>query len=89
LRVTGFEWDEDNITHIAKHQLAPEEVEEVFRHDFRVYKGRRGRYMAYGRSLEGRYLFIVFEHLSRGRIRVITAREMSGKEKKRFRRQLR
>lgn len=27
---SGFEWDDDNIIHIARHAFTPEEVEEVF-----------------------------------------------------------
>lgn len=28
--VTGFEWDDANIEHIAKHHVVPEEAEQVF-----------------------------------------------------------
>lgn len=28
--VTGFDWDEANISHIAKHNVTPAEAEEIF-----------------------------------------------------------
>jgi len=27
--ISGFDWDDDNVLHIARHQFTPEEVEEV------------------------------------------------------------
>jgi hypothetical protein len=32
--ISGFEWDDDNIFHIARHEFTPEEVEEVFAGDY-------------------------------------------------------
>ncbi|MBI1742615.1 hypothetical protein HYR54_06050 [Candidatus Acetothermia bacterium] len=37
---------------------------------------------AFGQTRAGRYLFIVFKHLSRGRAQVITARAMDQTEKR-------
>ena len=85
VRVASFEWDHVNIAHIARHQVQPHEIEEVFYSEPRVFRGRRRRFLAYGQSFSGRYLFVVFEARSQGRIRVITAREMSAKEKQRVR----
>jgi hypothetical protein len=28
--ISGFDWDDDNIFHIERHDFTPEEVEEVF-----------------------------------------------------------
>lgn len=77
MRITDCEWDDANIAHIARHSLSPMEVEEVFGHEFIVYKSRRDRYVAYGRTGEGRYLLVIFRYLGRGEARVITAREMT------------
>lgn len=85
MRIAGFEWDHGNIAHIARHRVRPHEVEEIFYGEVCVFRGRRRRFLAYGQSFSGRYLFVVFEARGRGKIRVITAREMSPKEKQRFR----
>ena len=34
--ISGFEWDDDNIFHIERHEFTPEEVEEVFAGDHKV-----------------------------------------------------
>ena len=80
--IHAFDWDEKNEFHIAKHGVTIFEVEEVIlcRKPF-YQRGREGKYIAYGVTEEGRYLFMVFVIKGAGRIRVITARDMSEKEK--------
>lgn len=85
IKAHDFEWDEVNETHIASHHVKPEEAEEIFLGYCFVRKSHSGRYGAYGQSLNGRYLFVVFEKLEDTRIRVITARDMSKREKKYYR----
>lgn len=77
-----FVWDEKNENHIAKHGVTIFEVEEVilFRKPF-YQRSREGKYIAYGVTEDGRYLFMVFVIKGFGRIRVITARDMREKEK--------
>jgi len=84
--VSGFEWDDDNISHIGRHEFAPEEVEEVFASDHKVRRTRQKRYIALGETLDGRLAFIVFRRLSEGVVRVITARDMDASERRLFRR---
>jgi uncharacterized DUF497 family protein len=66
-----FDWDDANEDHVLRHDVYPEEAEQVY--DGRPLIRRfRGRYRVYGRDFSGRYLFVVCEE--RGdRIRVITA----------------
>ena len=85
--VSGFEWDDDNILHIARHEFTPEEVEEVFAGDHKVRRTRQQRYIALGETRDGRLAFVVFRRLSRGLVRVITARDMDASERRLFRRQ--
>lgn len=84
--IHAFDWDEKNENHIANHGVTIFEVEEVilFRKPF-YQKSREGKYIAYGVTEEGRYLFIVFVIKDTGRIKVITARDMIGKEKRYYR----
>jgi uncharacterized DUF497 family protein len=81
-----FEWDESNIGHVARHQYLPDEVEEVFAEGCHVRRSREGRYLAYGRTFAGRMTLAVFQRLPGRRVRVITAREMSEKERRQYRR---
>jgi uncharacterized DUF497 family protein len=84
--ISGFDWDDDNILHIAKHQFPPEEVEEVFAGDYRVRRARQKLYIALGETLDGRLAFVVFRRLTGGLVRVITARDMDEPERRLFRR---
>jgi hypothetical protein len=51
--ISGFDWDDDNILHIAGHQFSPEEVEEVFAGDHKVRRARQKLYVALGETFEG------------------------------------
>ena len=84
--VSGFEWDDDNIFHIQRHEFTPEDVEEVFAGDHKVRRTRQKRYIALGKTLDGRLAFVVFRRLSGGLVRVITARDMDANERRLFRR---
>jgi uncharacterized DUF497 family protein len=84
--ISEFEWDNDNISHIERHAFTPEEVEEVFAGDYKVRRTRERLYIALGETLDGRLAFVVFRRLARGRIRVVTARDMEDKERRLFRR---
>jgi uncharacterized DUF497 family protein len=71
---------------IAQHEFTPDEVEEVFGGPCKVRRSRQKRYIALGETLDGRLAFVVFLHLGRGHVRVITARDMEGNERRQFRR---
>lgn len=82
MRINSFDWDEKNENHIAEHGVAIFEVEEaiIFGKSF-YQRSREDKYIAYGVTEEGKYLFIVFVIKGNGRIRVISARDMTEKEK--------
>ena len=84
--ISGFDWDDDNVSHIGRHQFTPEEVEEVFAGDHKIRRTRHKLYVALGETVDGRLAFIVYRRLSRGMIRVITARDMDDTERRLFRR---
>ena len=83
--ISGFDWDDNNILHIERHQFTPGEVEEVFDGDYQVRRARKGRYIALGETLDGRLAFVVFRRLQKGLIRVITSRDMEDNERRLFR----
>jgi uncharacterized protein len=89
MRIDSFDWDAYNIGHIARHQIATDEVEEVFDAKYYLVRGRDGRYAAFGQSAARRYLFCVLERTAQaGQVRVVTARDMEFWERRLFKRKL-
>jgi len=83
--IRGFVWDDENVAHIGRHQVSPDEVEEALTGNPVILRGPDGRYLAYGRTATGRVLFAVYVQRPGGRIRILTAREMTEKEKRFYR----
>ena len=88
VQITGFEWDEGNEEHIGCHSVDPEEAEEVLRGTHLHQHGPFDRHLAWGRTAVGRFLLVIFKLKASGIARVVTARDMSAREKHRFRRRL-
>jgi uncharacterized DUF497 family protein len=84
--ISGFEWDDDNLSHIERHEYTPEEVEEVFVGNYKIRRTREKLHPAFGETHDGRLAFVVFRRLRAGVIRVITARDMEDKERRLYRR---
>jgi uncharacterized DUF497 family protein len=76
-----FEWDEGNIEHILRHNVVPDEVEETCVNKPYVRKSADKRYLVYGITDSGRYIFIVGMNKGKGIFRTITARDMTEREK--------
>jgi uncharacterized DUF497 family protein len=88
---TGFEWDEHNsIRNWEAHRVSGKECEELFFHSPLVVEDdprhsiREARYYALGQTAAGRMLFIAFT-ISEDLIRVISARDMSRREREVYR----
>ncbi len=85
MKIDGFEWDEGNIVkNIAGHNTYPDEVEEAFYHKYKLRKTSQDRYLLYGVTDSGRYLFVVFiikKQQGQNIARVISARDMTIKER--------
>lgn len=84
-------WTQDAIEHIARHSVVPEEVECCIYQNaprvFKVYRAGKERYIIYCQCPDsGRYLTIVVTPPKNGYIRIITARDMTSKEKAKYRR---
>ena len=85
--ITGFDWDEGNIQkNWLKHKVSTGECEEVFfnlpllLHPDSKHSQAEVRYYVLGQTNAGRRLFIAFT-LRGTKIRVISARDMSRKER--------
>jgi len=88
MKIENITWDEDTVDHISRHAVSPEEVEEVLFNDSdspRIMRGKENRYLAYGKTNAGRFLLVVLTIANR-KTRIITARDMTDREKKFYRR---
>ncbi len=82
--ITRFKWNRNNVEHVARHGVTPAEIEEVaFEDKPFIRSGREGLYYLLGTTQDGRYLFtIVALTKRRGEAVVITARDMTDKERR-------
>jgi uncharacterized DUF497 family protein len=86
-----FRWISWNQEHIAEHGVEPEEAEDAVRNTrapFPLVQADE-RYLVWGRTEGGRFLQVVFVIDPDDTIFVIHARELTDKEKKRYRRRIR
>ena len=86
MRFRAFDWDSVNVAHIARHAVEPSEVEAVCRGSSVILRGREGRYLVYGRTGGGRYLIAIVRSLGGGLARIITARDMTDRERRYYHR---
>src|SRR5437879_5934667 len=92
--LVGFEWDEGNVAKSwKKHQVSALECEQVFFNRPLVvaedspHSVRETRYYALGRTDTERRLFVVFT-IRHNHIRVISARDMSRKERRTYEKEI-
>ena len=89
MRIDKFIWPEERIEHIARHGVMPEEVEGICFGKSLVQKaksaGENPVYYVLGQTEAGRYLFCVVIRFPDGTGYPVTAREMTTKEKRRYR----
>lgn len=85
--VEGFDWDAGNLQkNLLKHQVSPLECEQIFFNlplllaNDQPHSQQETRYYALGQTNAQRRLFIAFTIRNR-KIRVISARDMSKKER--------
>jgi uncharacterized DUF497 family protein len=88
LKIEKISWDEETVDHISNHLVSPEEVEEVLFNEVDtpvMMRGKEGTYLAYRKTHGGRLLLIVWA-LKYRKTKIITARDMTEKEKRFYRR---
>ncbi len=83
--IEGFVWEDWVVDKLDwKHGVESDEVEAAFFSlPYKVRRTKANKYLFYGRSDEGRYLFVVFTWAGR-RIKVISARDMTDAERRFF-----
>ncbi len=75
-----LEWTDEDIDHIRRHNIEPEEVESIFESKI-YYKRRKEFYDFLGMTKGGRILFVVLEKLEGNTYRVAIARNATSTEK--------
>ncbi|MFH1038685.1 MAG: BrnT family toxin [PVC group bacterium] len=90
-RCIGFEWDDGNLTkNWKKHDVTDGECEQIFFNQPLIVKREKkhspleNRYYVLGRTDTERLLFMVFT-VRKDKIRLISARDMTRAEQKRYR----
>ena len=80
-----FDWDDHNVKHIARHGITAQEAEEAIlieplETDVQLHESEE-RVLCFGRSRSGRLLTILYAE-RRGKIRVVTAYEMTNQQQR-------
>lgn len=92
MEFSSFDWDRGNRAKCQKHGLSVAEIEALFSRPLAIlpdisHSQKEGRYLAIGKSENGRGVFIAFTFRRKGEehfIRPISARYMHRKEMKAY-----
>jgi uncharacterized DUF497 family protein len=91
MRISSIIWLKEIIDKLAtKHNVEPGEVEQALNNRAKFYfieKGERSGedvYLALGQTNVGRYIAIIFIHKSDRGALILSARDMKGKERRRY-----
>jgi uncharacterized DUF497 family protein len=83
-----FRWNSRNIDHIGEHGLDPGHAEFVVNHPARGFPRREAdhKFRAWGQTMDGQYLQVVYIFDPPGVVYVIHARRLTQNEKRRAQR---
>ncbi|MGA7878823.1 MAG: BrnT family toxin [Desulfoferrobacter sp.] len=91
MKITECFWLDEFVDKIIrKHNVFPEEVEEVLSGNAKIRRLEGGNvksedlYVAFGKSIAGRYLTILFVRKKDNRALIISARDMTKRERKAY-----
>lgn len=82
--IRRLHWDPGNVTHIARHQVSPEEVEDACQNSPMVSQSYMGRLRVIGPTDFGRMLIVILDPESNDVYYPVTARPASRKERRRY-----
>jgi len=81
-------WEQTNINHIARHEVTPQEVEEVCRNKPVILTGHSGRVVAIGYTNQNRPVSVILHpKFPLGTYYPVTARTTDKKERKHYQEQ--
>lgn len=81
IKIKKLVWDEFNVEHIKKHNITIREADEAVENFITHKRGRRGRYIAMGRS-GSRLISLVIRRIGAGVYYPVSVRDSSRKERK-------
>ena len=84
IKIRQLIWDDWNIEHVNKHKVKVNEVEEVCKLATKSLKTYKERLIVLGKTKKGRLLTIVLSPEDKDKYYVVTARDMSKKERRFF-----
>jgi len=79
--IQKLRWDKWNIVHIARHNVIPEEVEEICHGDPLVQTGKKGRTALVGPTDSGKILRVILDPEGKGIYYPVTAYVASKKDR--------
>jgi len=82
LVVKEIVWDEFNVSHIERHAVTTDEVEEICSGKVEARLGHSDRFMVIGKTAASRILIIVPAQKREGVFYPVTARDVSRKERR-------
>ena len=77
-------WDPANVAHIARHQVTPDEVEQVCHGEYASSQTYAGRLRIVGPTARRRMLTVILAPKGRSAFYPVTARPASRKERQRY-----
>jgi uncharacterized DUF497 family protein len=90
VQIREFVWPQDRVDHISRHGVEPEEFEEACFGKAFVQRGKslgpNPIYFILGETSAGRFLFCLVIQFPDGKGFPVTARDMTRKEKERYKR---
>jgi uncharacterized DUF497 family protein len=91
MKISGFIWLDDIVQKLAwKHSVTQEEISEVFANSPRLYFVEKGNrkdenvYVAFGQTDSGRYLVVFFIYKKNRCALILSARDMTKAERKKY-----
>jgi uncharacterized DUF497 family protein len=88
LAVRRLVWDPWNVNHIARHDVSPEEVEQVCYGRHVILESYKERLLLIGRAQAGRMLAVILEAVAQDTYYVVTSRPTSRKERAYYEQQI-
>ena len=82
--VESLVWDDWNRNHIKKHKVTIREIEEACRGKIKSFKSYKRRLIVLGKTKKERFLTILLAPKKERFYYVVTARDMSRKERRLF-----
>lgn len=81
VKIRQLIWDNWNVRHIKRHKVNENEVEEACRSQLKSFKTYKERLIIFGKTKKGKLLTVILSPEGAKRYYVVTARNMSRKER--------